>query len=102
MTARALNRDTQTCRGCDAGHHSQGEVLALKQRTLFNVQFDKCLVIIAREPDAFECSAQASFSANVIEGRAFAVFQLLRGLGRQSRGKQSAANASDSKARRLF
>src|SRR6202011_5540590 len=102
VSASALDQDTKTRRGRDFRDNAERSLLALQQRSLFDVQFDECFVVATWQLHPFKIASESSSTADLIERDAIVVRQLSRRLRRKRARQQPASKTSDSKTRGLF
>ena len=103
MAPCAFHRDASAGRCRNFGHYSERNLVALQRRPLFDVQLDECLVVVAgaisTSPNSPRNPAFRRTSSTGSSSLSFSFFSSFR---RERAGEQTAAKASDSKARRLF
>ena len=102
MSSFSLDPNSQTRRRGNGGDNANGNIARLEDRTLLNMQLEKRCVIISRQTHVVQRTHEAGRRAHLIERLAILVDQASSAFHRQTSRKQAAAQAADTKPRRLF
>jgi hypothetical protein len=86
MAAFAFNRDFEASRRCDRHDHAEWNIALLKNRSLFNMQFNEGGIMVARQPHRWQRAREPGGGPRLIERGSIAIFELSRGVGIQQAG----------------
>src|SRR5213593_2074069 len=102
MAPFAIEPNSQACWSRNRRHHTHRNVARLQDRTLFDVQFKKRLIVAFREDDIIQRSGKTGSGSHLLQRLSFLVGQSFGSSGLQASRKQAAAQTSDTKTCRLL